>query len=191
MPFICFAVVFLFLMNVFNHGQHTFFIETCISDSLGLLMFLFWLILELILLLFFTSCYQYVPFVDCGRTTQIHCVWVWLHIIHFVLNSVNTSMLSLHGLIALVPDCAETAVTQRPWCRLWCSLWALYMIGFPFSKYSPIQVIYSAQAYSQGSFHHKLLCSPFLSAFIYFLVTFCSCHSASALHVNSPHITDA
>ena len=49
MPFICLAVVSLFLMNVFNHGQHALFAESCITDSLGLFVFWYGLVLELIL----------------------------------------------------------------------------------------------------------------------------------------------
>ena len=108
-------------MNVFNHGQHAFFAESLITDSLGLFMFWFGLVLEPILLQFLTSCHQCVPFVDCSRTTRIHCVWAWPHVIHVVLISVGTSLLSWYGLIALVSDCGATVVTQRPWCGLWCS----------------------------------------------------------------------
>ena len=49
MPFICLAVVPLFLMNVFNHGQHAHFAESHITDSLGLFVFWYGLVLELIL----------------------------------------------------------------------------------------------------------------------------------------------
>ena len=50
MPFIYLAVASLFSMNVFNHVQHAFFAETRITDSLGLFVFWFGLVLELILL---------------------------------------------------------------------------------------------------------------------------------------------
>ena len=113
MPFVCLAVVSLFLMNVFNHGQHAFFAESHITDSLGLFVFWSGLVLELVLLQFLTSCHQCVPFVDCSRTTKIHCVWAWPHVIHVVPTLVSTSMLSWYGLIALVSECGAISCDTK------------------------------------------------------------------------------
>ena len=132
-----------------------------------------------------------MPFVDCSRSTKIHCVWAWLHVIHVVPTLVSTSMLSWYGLIALVSECGAISCNTKTLVSF------VVLIVSALHNWLSLPKIFTHVSHLQcpsilpRQFSSKLLRCPFPSAFSYSLVIFCSCHPVSVLHVNSPILTDA